>query len=226
MKESYIETDDKVVRIVGTVEKEKKTKETGVFIDGKGYADENGTIWIYSYSGKPSNSNEYPYFWINSDGVKEFSHPEESVLKLWNTSNASDKDLDTISALTKEDTEVYDEDEVNAMNESSSKYVPIVKDSEDFLKKIIKHLILQKGINISRLKYKMTAKYSLPNMTSALSNTTKMSVTYFSIWAELLGVNFKIIIEDNGTDTINPLKEPIVYDSYHDTIKTESGEVL
>lgn len=226
MKESYIDSTDKVVRVVGTVEKNKKIKETGVFIDGKGYSDENGNIWIYSYSGKPNNANEYPYFWINSDGLKEFSEPDEEVFKTWNIVNAIDMDLETIKSSTKEDTKLYNEQEVNDMNASSAKYVPIVMGSDDFLKKLVKHLILQKDINISRLKYKMSAKYSLPNMTSALGNSTKMSVTYFLTWAELLGVDFEIRVKDNGTDPINPLKEPIIYDSYHDSVKTESGEVL
>ena len=82
MEEFYIEGKEKVVRVVGTVEKNKTDKETGVFIDGKGYKDENDNIWIYSYAGKPSNANEYPFFWMNN-GIKEFSNPSEDVLKLW-----------------------------------------------------------------------------------------------------------------------------------------------
>ena len=46
MEEFYIEGKEKVVRVVGTVEKNKTDKETGVFIDGKGYKDENDNISV------------------------------------------------------------------------------------------------------------------------------------------------------------------------------------
>ena len=216
MEEFYIEGKEKVVRVVGTVEKNKTDKETGVFIDGKGYKDENDNIWIYSYAGKPSNANEYPFFWMNN-GIKEFSNPSEDLLKLWHMSNAISADLDTIKLTTNEE-QLYDEKQIRDMNACGSKYVPVVLESDDFLKMLIKHVIIQKDINISRLKYKMSAKYSLPNMTAALNTSTKMSTTYYQTWAELLGFNFTISITDNGTDSINPLKGTIKYDSYHNRV--------
>lgn len=226
MDERYIQGKEKVVRIVGSVEKKKKTKETGVFIDGKGYVDENEQVWIYSYSGKPSDANRYPYFWINSDGKKEFSHPDKDVLDLWKNENAIQMDLSTISVKTREDEQLYNEQQINDMNASASKYVPVILESDDFLKKIVKQVILQKNINISRLKYKMNTKYSLPNMIAALNASTKMSVTYFMTWAELLGFDFEIVCKDNKTDTVDPLPDVLLYDSYHDQIRTEKGEIL
>ena len=216
MEEFYIEGNEKLVRIIGTVEKNNTGRETGLFTDGKGYKDENGNIWIYSFAGKPKNANEYPFFWI-SDGIKEFSNPSPEVLKTWQIDNAVAADLDTIKLTTK-DEQNYKKKQIRDMNACGSKYVPVVLESDDFLKMLIKHIILEKDINISRLKYKMSAKYSLPNMTAALNTSTKMSTTYFQTWAELLGFDFTISITDNGTDSINPLKGTIKYDSYHNKV--------
>ena len=104
------------------------------------------------------------------------------------------------------------------MNTGASLFVPIDKESDDFLKKIIKTAIKEKGIDISRLKYKMDEKYILPNMKAALQNDTKMSVAYFTIWCELLGLSFSVQVTDNGTDEQDPLKEDLIYTSDADKV--------
>ena len=81
--------------------------------------------------------------------------------------------------------------------------------------------IIKKGIDINRLKSKTDAKYQLPNMKAALQNTTKMSVTYFSNWMELLGCDFLITICDGGSENVDKLKYPITYDSYKDGMQMD-----
>ena len=43
-------------------------------------------------------------------------------------------------------------------------------------------------------------------MKQALEKSTKMSVIYFASWMEILGLDFEIIVKDNGQDRIDPLK--------------------
>ena len=116
---------------------------------------------------------------------------------------------------------LYNEQEINDINDAQAVYVPIIKEKDDFLKKIIKQAIINKRIDVARLKYKTQEKYILPNMKAALDNDTKMSVVYFGHWCELLGLDFSICVYDNGTDTTDVLKNPIFYSSETGEIKEE-----
>ena len=61
-------------------------------------------------------------------------------------------------------------------------------------------------------------------MKQALIQKTRMSTTNFMLWAELLGIDFNVIVKDNGRDKISPLKHPLVYDSYKDCIYEDDSE--
>lgn len=223
----YISVPQRTTSVVGLVDKDNTGKEKGVFIDGKGYIAEDQSIWIYSGSGKPKNANAYPYFWLNEDGVKEFSDPSPLIRAAYSVEKLKDMSVVTIINNTEPNKPLFDEQEINDMNAAAAVYVPIINQTDDFLKKIVKTVIIAKGIDINRLKSKTDEKYILPNMVAALKNTTKMSVVYFCCWMNLLGCYFEFTIFDNGEDTIDPLKYPVVYQSSRDAICTlVNGELV
>lgn len=213
----YVSTNERTVSVVGMIDKDKEEENKELYQDGKGYIDEDQYIWIYC-NNKPKNKNQYPYFWINDENKKEFSEPDEIVKKAFSTENMSDISLFTIIDKTVPGEKLFDEEELNDMNAAAAFYVPIINDTDDFLKKIVKTTIIKKGIDINRLKGKTDEKYILPNMKAALQNKTKMSVVYFMCWMNLLGCDFEITINDGGEDKNDPLKKPLVYQSYHDKI--------
>ena len=86
---------------------------------------------------------------------------------------------------------------------------------------MVKAAIIKKGIDINRLKVKTEQKYVLPNMRSVLDNETKMSTTNFYRWMDLLGVNFNMVISDDGSDS-ETLKNPIIFQSGSDSL----GEII
>jgi hypothetical protein len=222
----YLSTSTRTVSVVGMVDKEGND-ETGVFQDGKGYIDEDEQIWIFSGSGKPKNANEYPYFWLDEDGKKVFSEPQDITLKAYNTENMVDMSLVNIIDTTEEGEELFNEEEINDMNAAAAFFVPIIHDSDDFLKKLVKSTIIKKGIDINRLKAKTGAKYQLPNMKAALTSDTKMSVNYFNNWMELLGCNYDIIITDSGEDRQDPLKHEVYFSSVtSSTTEFVNGEMI
>lgn len=222
----YISTSNRTVSVVGFLNKEKKQKKE-VYIDGKGYIDDDGIVWIFSGGGKPHAADEYPYFWITDKKEKEFSNPSENMLNAFKEENMVDMSLVNIVDRTEPDEELFDEEAINDMNAAAEIYVPPIKKTDDYLKKIVKAVIIKKGININRLKSKTDEKYMIPNMRSALNNDTKMSVLYFSKWMELLGCDFQIDVRDNGEDTQNPLKTDVSYDSYRDKVGTvQRGELV
>lgn len=195
-------------------EKENLKRRKVEYIDGKGYVDENEQIWIFCSEGKPKNHNSYPYFWLDEDGKKVFSDPPELVKKAYCVDRMVDLSVRRIVEATEPGEQLYNEKEINDMNAAAAFFVPTFREDDDFLKKIVKTTILEKGIDINRLKNKTEEKYQLPNMKSALENMTKMSVIYFYSWMDLLGCDFEITIIDRGDDKTDPLKYPLVFQSY------------
>ncbi|MNF02178.1 hypothetical protein D3C80_2012900 [compost metagenome] len=70
-------------------------------------------------------------------------------------------------------------------------------------------MILEKKINLNNYKSQFERSHDLNNMRSALERDTKMSAKYFEAWCDLLGIDWKIIIMDNGRDKIAPLEDDI-----------------
>ena len=180
----------------------------------RGYLNVNdGVVWIYSGKEKPANPDQYPYFWGKPGEKPTFSEPTEESKEAFREENLRDVSTKIINETLEENEVLYNEQEINDLNDAQAVYVPIIREKDDFLKKIIKQAIINKGIDLARLKYKTSEKYILPNMKAALDNDTKMSVVYFGHWCELLGLDFSAVVYDNGTDTDDPLKKPIMYSS-------------
>jgi hypothetical protein len=197
------------------------------YIDGKGYIDKDGSIWIFCLN-KPAKAcrNEYPYFWKNLENDLEFSDPVEEIRDMYVFEKIANFSKVSIIKNTKDNEQLFDEEEINDVNAATSFYVPLLRSSDDFLKKVIKASIIKKGIDINRLKVKTEQKYVLPNMRSVLDNETKMSTVNFLRWMDLLGLCFDIIIYNDGSDT-DLLKNPIIYQSSRDTLgEIVNGEVI
>lgn len=217
----YVSGNKRAVSVIGYI-----TDNESDYSDGKGYLDEDGFIWIFSKNGRPKNCDEYPYFWYEENDLI-YSIPDDDVRNKFNVDNLIDISLVNIIEKTKPNEVLYDEQEIQDMNNAASFYVPVINDYDDFLKRVVKNTIITKGIDINRLKGKTDQKYVLPNMKAALENRTKMSVMYFCIWMELLGCDFQIDITDNGLDPSNKLTTDIIYTSNSDKIyKNLNGELI
>lgn len=227
LKLPKLKSDDETDEVISE-EKESDEKNLVDYIDQKGYLDQDGFIWIFSASGKPFASNAYPYFWYDEEkGSFAFSNPPEDIMEKFSVANLSSLATEVIINNTEDNEVLFNEEEIADVNAGADVFVPCMKESDDFLKKVIKKVIIDKSIDINRLKVKVDQKYQLPNMKAALKNDTKMSTNYFYTWANLLGVDFQIIITDNGEDKQNPLKWTLVYDSYHDKVgQLINGEIV
>lgn len=219
---------DGVRRIEDIPFPEDNSKKDGiVLIDGKGYLGlEDNIVRIYSAYGKPSNASVYPYFWFNENEEIEMSHPSEEVLAEFSKDMMLDLSEANILLNTPESVdELYNKEEKEAIASSSKKFIPTINESDDFLKKLVKTVINEKGLDINILKSKMNKIYGIPNMKSALTNTTKMSTNYFSQWMEIMGCNFRIEIVDNGSKKDYPLKVNVVYKSPLDKIEKHDQDL-
>lgn len=218
----YVSLNSKTVEVVGLMKKDGTADD---YVTGKGYVDESdGSIWIYA-SKKPIMKNAYPFFWFTKEKEEKRSDPADLVRQAFNLDKMVDMSVLTIVQETEPNEVLYDEEEIIDMNAAAALYVPEIRESDDFLKKIIKTLIIVTGTDVSTLKSKTEEKYMIPNMRQALDGNTKMSTTYFLKWCELLGFGFKLTLEDNGEKKRSPLKNPIAYLSYRDKMfELKDGE--
>ena len=182
--------------------------------DNKGYLDEStGKIYICSKDNPPVH-NDVPIIYVHEDGtytLHEVAAPH--IKEVFREAYLHDLSFTHIIETTDPEEQLYNEEALTDINAATSRFVPTINDTDDPLKKIVKQSIISKGIDINRLKHKMPQKYGLTNMKSALIGTTKMSITNFIIWCELLCLEFEFSVIDNGKDNQNPLQKPITYTS-------------
>lgn len=157
----------------------------------------------------------------DSDGEIQLviNEPNNSERKYYNADNIVALELDKlIERINSED--FMSPEEVERINMNSEFRVFEINPDDDFLKVIVKTIINTKKVNLKIYTDRLPERHSLGNMISSLSGKTKMSVSYFQIWRELLGFDFNLTVIDSGIDTIAPLKEDIVYDGTSGEIDT------
>lgn len=224
----YISNNDITISVKGQMRAFEKeayaydnyTGEKVDFIDGKGYIAEDGSIWIYREKPPVYSKNRYPCFWLDENKKKIFSTPSMKVRSAFHESRLISLDYESLKNKSDANKVYYNEKEQDDIDNASAVYRPVIKIDDDFLKMIVKSVILAKSTNINRYKHATEKTYSVANMRAALRGDTKMSVTYFIIWAELLGFDYTITVMDNGTDPNDPLYTPLVYRSWKNNIKT------
>lgn len=186
-----------------------------------GYIDRD-TEYIYIFTGTDRLNVNYPTFYIGPDRKIHKSPPSEEYHTRWLTIESRDKIID-MTDLTEE---TFTKEQRAAINSSMSVNVPVIHDADDFLTKVVKSVIIAKGINTSRLSAEVDKKHLLNNLMQALNKQHSMSTMYFNRWVELLKFNIVIEASDTGKDRIDPLTEPIRYNLQEDKITDVDGYPL
>lgn len=216
---ALIFTPDKTFRVDGEFNSSDTPSTNNNFIDGKGYLDtQDDHVWIYS-NDKPKDKNQYPYFWIEDNHYTK-SNPTPETFSLFKSKELVTYNTEKIIQAANESDNnepIYVDDVINDLNASSEIFRPVIYTKDDFLKKTIKTIINVLNISLSKYKYKMSQKYMISNMKSALLSPTKMSTMYFNAWAEMLGLKVTMIVESTETSE-DKLDEPFVYLSERDSV--------
>lgn len=188
---------------VETYTKKTKLKKDKAYINGD---------FVYVYKGKIKDKSD-----ISGAGIYKLN---DEVIFIKPKGKEKDKyDIDNINELTpssifdkvSEDVSKFIQpSDIEIINNNSEIFTPTIRPEDDFLKYIVKKAILDKKINLKNYKDRFTNEYALNNMKSGLSKSTKMTVPNFIKWCEILGLDWEMVIKDNGDDTINPLSETII----------------
>ena len=194
--------------------------EVHLFHEGKKLKKGFGYIkgsYVYVYRGKLEKfdkKNLAPGIYLTKNGEYVFVEPDKKEKELYHINNVVELNLDKIFEDIQEHGEDFVDPEVaEVINNSGEIYTPEIRENDDFLKYLVKMAILKKKINLKNYRGKFTNPYALNNMKSGLDKDTKMTVTNFKIWCEILGLKWKMILEDDGTDKHSPLPEPIEIES-------------
>ncbi len=162
--------------------------------------------YLYSIKGK-DDCGAGIYFKDNKEYfVKEYSSDKDK--KTFSIDNVKNLSVEEMRGGLNKDNFI-NEEYVDFVRNNSDVFTIELSDDDDFLKRIVKTAINSKGISLNDYKNKFNKSYELNNMKSALLKDTKMSVTSFNQWCEILDLKYTITVEDNGKKSSSPLKEII-----------------
>lgn len=213
--------------IIGEMDEKQKHLTVNDFKNNKGYVDDGGFIYIFRE--KPDKNEIIPWFTVvvSESGKPCLKFSQKRTPETRNgfrIEHVVDLSVKKIVDSTDPEEILYDEDLKNTLLAAGSQFVPEIKDIDDFLKKLVKTVILNKGCDLHNYRKSFGNNYQLSNYIQALDGTTKTGPLVFSNWMELLGCDFEITIHNNGTDTRYPLPYDIHYDSKKNEIHVMDGK--
>ena len=174
----------------------------------------DGSDIVKVYRGKYKDGDVTEPGLYNKDGeIIEFV-PSEYEYDHYRISRIKELNIDKIfENITNHEEDFVQPEDIEAINNNTEIYIPTLKDDDDFLKYLVKKIIIEKKINLKNYKGRFSNNYALTNMKSGLNRSTKMTVTNFKMWCEILGIRWEMVVEDSGEDKLSPLKEPITITS-------------
>ena len=198
--------DGKVMRNVLLFNKDIKEWDPMVaYLDGDYY---------YLFKGKvPENGNiEEPGIYIDRQTNEPLlavpSTDEEKKKYSYNDKICSTSANEIIDKINRKEVEVF------IMPESSKAYCPEITEDDDILKRLMKKIIIDKGIDIDRFKTRFVDKNALFNFKQVLKGTNRLSMLLFDRGIEAFNLKYTIIVSEGpGSPIAAPLAEPLIVSS-------------
>lgn len=198
--------DGKVMRNVLLFNKDIKEWDPMVaYLDGDYY---------YLFKGKvPENGNiEEPGIYIDRQTNEPLlavpSTDEEKKKYSYNDKICSTSANEIIDKINRKEVEVF------IMPESSKAYCPEITEDDDILKRLMKKIIIDKGVDIDRFKTRFVDKNALFNFKQVLKGTNRLSMLLFDRGIEAFNLKYTIIVSEGpGSPIAAPLAEPLIVSS-------------
>lgn len=145
-------------------------------------------------------SKSYLLFAPSTDEEKaKYSHGDK-------ISSATTKEL--IDKINKKEVEVY------VLPGVSKSFEPEISETDDILKRLMKRVIIDKGIDLDRYKARFLDKNALFNFKQVLKGDSRLSMLLFDRGVEAFNLKYTIIVEEAPGETIGiGLQKPIVLSS-------------
>ena len=170
--------------------------------------------YYYLFKGKvPENGNiEEPGIYIDRQTNEPLlavpSTDEEKKKYSYNDKICSTSANEIIDKINRKEVEVF------IMPESSKAYCPEITEDDDILKRLMKKIIIDKGIDIDRFKTRFVDKNALFNFKQVLKGTNRLSMLLFDRGIEAFNLKYTIIVSEGpGSPIAAPLAEPLIVSS-------------
>lgn len=198
--------DGKVMRNVLLFNKDIKEWDPMVaYLDGDYY---------YIFKGKvPENGKiEEPGIYIDRQTNEPLlavpSTDEEKKKYSYNDKICSTSANEIIDKINRKEVEVF------IMPESSKAFCPEITEDDDILKRLMKKIIIDKGIDIDRFKTRFVDKNALFNFKQVLKGNNRLSMLLFDRGIEAFNLKYTIIVSEGPGSPISiPLAEPLIVSS-------------
>lgn len=205
--------------------------------ENRGYVDEHGYIHIFRIT--PRRTEDIPWFTIEmgQNGAPKLKfNPNRSpeTRAAFHIDKVRDLSVANIIANADPSVPLYDEAMLRDVQNATKVFIPEKCTFDDFLKKLVKEIIILKDVNVQKYKSRMEHSYELSNLVQGLMSSpyeddekkrggTKMSPFVFEKWMDLLGCDFEITVKNNGRDT-DPLPVTLHYNSKTSEVTIDGEE--
>lgn len=183
--------------------------------------------YFYIYRGHLRDKDPTPdvpgiYFDDKENRVVLFepSTDEEKLQYTYNDKISSNTASEIIDKINRKEVEVF------VLPESMKSFCPQITETDDILKRLMKQLIIEKGIDLDRFKYRFLDKNALFNFKQVIKGDNRLSMLLFDRGIEAFNLKYTIIVEEAPGDTIGmTLKEPLIFSS-DDTYSLNSAATV
>lgn len=88
-------------------------------------------------------------------------------------------------------------------------FAPPVKTTDDYLKKIVKLILIDLQIDLRQYRNKFAKEYDITNLKASVTKDAPMTMKYFLRWMEVLDCEAYIEIQSKPNGALNKLSEPV-----------------
>ena len=196
-------------------------------VPGTGYIDDTSGK-IYIYYDKPNKDLLIPWFTCKEtedNGLKFAfsSRSSEATRKAFTINELYNQNQDYLLRSVESNKPIYDDKMQEELMKNRSTYTTVIKDSDDFLKKVIKKCLMESGVNPRSFDKYAEKSWTIPNIIQVLGNDTKLSTKFFLELMGYGGWEFRVIAR-NGKNCKDPIPGNIVYDSTLNDVYVEGKE--
>jgi len=93
-------------------------------------------------------------------------------------------------------------------------FTPTIGEDDDILKRLMKRVIIDKGIDLDRYKSRFIDKNALFNFKQVLKSDSRLSMLLFDRGVDAFNLKYTIVLEEGSGDIVGiPLQKPIIISS-------------
>lgn len=191
-----IEGDENIYSVKPFDYNAELTKNTGYLKDG----------YVYIYRGDISKQKRFKSgLFTDKKGNKLFAMSEDEKEK-YAFENVKDDSIHSIVEQAKKINPKIKRKIMKEINKSSDIYVPELDENDDFLKHLVKLMLLEKKISLKDYKDKFKKSHDITNIKASLDTKTSsdgkrgsLTINNLLKWLEILEMDIEVIFKDSRT---------------------------